>query len=97
MDHLLRPLELPRMDLHWGIINRWEQMVDRLEEQRVLVRRPRRIVVDRMDPFQSMTEEEFVERFRLHKHTVQDLITDFGNQLAVAVNKRGKSKSSICG
>lgn len=97
MDHVLCPLELPRMDLHWDIINHWQQMVDRLEEQQLLVRRPRRIVVDRMDPFQVMTEEEFVERFRLHKHTVQDLITDIENQVAVAVNNRGKPKSSICG
>lgn len=53
MDHVQRPLELPRVDLPWDIINRWKQMVDRLEEQQAPVRRPRRIVVDKMNPFQA--------------------------------------------
>lgn len=95
MDHGLHLLELPRMDVQWGIINRWEEMIIRLEEQRV--RRPRRIVVDRMDPFQAMTEAEFVERFRIRKNTAQDLINNLEDQLAVAANQRGKSKSSIYG
>ena len=89
MDQSRPFLELPHMDIQWGVDDRWEQMANRLNEQRVC--RPRRIVVDRMDPFQAMTEEESVERFRLHKNIVQNLINDLEHQLVTTVDWRGKS------
>ena len=43
MDQSHPFLEVPHMDIQWDIDNRWEQMANRLNEQRV--HRPRRIVV----------------------------------------------------
>lgn len=95
MDHLLNPLvEVPAVELQWNIdINQWEEMVNRLNEQHI--RRTRRIVTDRMDPFQAMSEVEFIERFRLHKITVQNLTNDLENQLLTTVDNRGKSNLSV--
>ncbi|KAK3888200.1 hypothetical protein Pcinc_007731 [Petrolisthes cinctipes] len=51
---MLQPyMEIPFM-------NHWEEMVNRLERR---ARRVRRIVPDRMNPFQAMTDGEFTERF----------------------------------
>lgn len=45
---------------------------------------------DRMDPFTAMTDEEFVDRFRLRKESVHHLIEEIRDQLPPANDRRGK-------
>ncbi|KAK3863125.1 hypothetical protein Pcinc_006043 [Petrolisthes cinctipes] len=59
------------------------------EIERHGARRPRYIVPDRMDPFVAMTKEEFVDRFRLPKHSVVELIGEIQEQLPAANDRRG--------
>ncbi|KAK3891803.1 hypothetical protein Pcinc_004273 [Petrolisthes cinctipes] len=46
-------------------------------------------IKDRMDPFVAMTKEEFVDRFRLPKHSVVELIGEIQEQLPAANDRRG--------
>lgn len=94
IDQHLYPHMVPHVELQWVIdINRWQDMINCLNEQRV--HRIRRIVTDRMDPFQAMSEEEFIERFRFNKITVQNLINDLENQLLTTADQRGKSNLTV--
>lgn len=56
------------------------------------VRHVRRIVVDRMDPFQAMSDEDFTERFPLPKETIHSLIQHIQHQFPVARDKRGSCR-----
>ena len=51
-----------------------------------LQRVPRRIVVDRMNPFQAMEENEFIFRFRLNKEAIHQLIQTIQNDLPLTLN-----------
>ncbi|KAK3872871.1 hypothetical protein Pcinc_022077 [Petrolisthes cinctipes] len=53
-------------------------------------RRPRRIVTDRMNPFTSMSDDEFVDRFRLRKVSAVTLLEEVRNELPAAADLRGK-------
>ncbi|KAG0710185.1 hypothetical protein GWK47_023346 [Chionoecetes opilio] len=52
-------------------------------------RRPRRVVTDRMNPFTAMGDDEFVDRFRLRKASMYDLIEEIRDQLPAANDLRG--------
>ena len=54
------------------------------------LRRERRVVPDRMNPFTAMTDGEFVERFRLKKESVNDVILKIGDHLPTSTDGRGK-------
>lgn len=54
------------------------------------LRVPRRLVRDRMDPFHSMMEGEFLSRFRLTKEATRDLIERVYPLLPETQNNRGK-------
>lgn len=56
------------------------------------LRVPRRLVRDRMDPFHSMTEDEFLSRFRLTKEATRDLIERVHPHLPQVENNRGKDQ-----
>lgn len=62
------------------------EMMARIRRQR---RRVRRVIVDRMNPFVAMDDEEFVERFRLKKETINIVIQQIQPQLDVALDRRG--------
>ncbi|KAK3870908.1 hypothetical protein Pcinc_023934 [Petrolisthes cinctipes] len=51
-------------------------------------RRPRRIVTDRMNPFTSMSDDEFVDRFRLRKVSAVTLLEEVRNELPAAADLR---------
>ncbi|XP_066984532.1 putative nuclease HARBI1 isoform X2 [Macrobrachium rosenbergii] len=59
------------------------------DRHRPVARRPRYIVADRMDPFTSLTDEEYVDRFRLTKECVHHLIGEIRDQLPPANDRRG--------
>ncbi|KAK3891172.1 hypothetical protein Pcinc_004961 [Petrolisthes cinctipes] len=52
-------------------------------------RRPRRIITDRMNPFTSMSDDEFVDRFRLRKVSAVTLLEEVRNELPAAADLRG--------
>ncbi|KAG0724948.1 hypothetical protein GWK47_039539 [Chionoecetes opilio] len=54
-----------------------------------LGRRRRRVVTDRMNPFTAMSDAEFVDRFRLKKASMSDLIEEIRDQLPAANDLRG--------
>ena len=53
------------------------------------VRVPRRVVVDRSNPFETMADVEFLSRFRLNKETVINLIEAIRGDLPQAANRKG--------
>ena len=62
--------------------------------ERLQTRPPRRIIIDRMDPFHCMSEEEFLSRFRLTKESTQHIINSVNPYLPQLENKRGIAFSS---
>lgn len=56
------------------------------------MRRERRIVPDRMNPFTAMSDREFIERFRLKKESVNDIILKIGDHLPDSTDRRGKQQ-----
>ena len=58
----------------------------------IQLRVPRRLVRDRMDPFHSMTEGEFLSRFRLTKEATRDLIEQLHLRLPQTESNRGKDQ-----
>ena len=60
-----------------------------------LQRVPRRIVVDRMNPFQAMEGNEFIFRFRQNKEAIHQLIQTIQNDLSLTLNNRGKSINNL--
>ena len=60
-----------------------------------LQRVPRRIVVDRMNLFQAMEENEFIFRFGLNKEAIHQLIQTIQNDLPLTLNNRGKSINNV--
>ena len=68
----------------------WEtEALEQLEEEMRHMRRSRRVVPDRMNPFQAMSDTEFTERFRLRKESENELIQEIQPSLPVANDKRG--------
>lgn len=53
-----------------------EVLEEELEEPLLEVKIPRIIAKDRSDPFQGLSDEEFLERYRLPKDTTRDLIEE---------------------
>ncbi|KAG0713973.1 hypothetical protein GWK47_015000 [Chionoecetes opilio] len=53
-------------------------------------RRRRRVVTDRMNPFTAMSDAEFVDRFRLKKASMSDLIEEIRDQLPAANDLRDR-------
>ena len=51
----------------------------------------RRIFRQRIDPFDDCTDEEFIERFRLSKDCVTNLLNELRRHLPTSINRRGKS------
>ena len=47
------------------------------------------IIADRMNPFTAMDEDEFVDRFRLRKTTMFDLIEEIREHLPAPHDSRG--------
>ncbi|MPC52720.1 hypothetical protein E2C01_046596 [Portunus trituberculatus] len=56
--------------------------------ERVHQRHIRRVMKDRSNPFEAMTEEEFLSRFRLTKECTLLLIGRIENRLPCALNNR---------
>ncbi|KAK3854696.1 hypothetical protein Pcinc_015100 [Petrolisthes cinctipes] len=81
-----------RMDWQLQLFADWDDQ-ERLDaEINALVgarRRPRRIVTDRMNPFTSMSDDEFVDRFRLRKVSAVTLLEEVRNELPAAADLRG--------
>jgi len=50
----------------------------------------RYVVRDRMNPFQSYSNEEFVARYRVTKECVTELLETIRRRLAVVHNNRGE-------
>ena len=50
----------------------------------------RTILTDRSNPFEAMTQEEFLRRFRLSKECTLSLIEKIENQFPDAINNKGK-------
>lgn len=48
-----------------------------------------RSLSDRMNPFTAMSDEEFVDRFRLDKTSMYDLIEEIQDQLSAPTDSRG--------
>lgn len=48
-----------------------------------------------MNPFTAMSDDEFVERFRLQKQSTLDLIEEIKDQLPAAIDSRGMFLSTI--
>lgn len=57
--------------------------------ERKYMRRSRRVVPDRMNPFVAMSDDEFVNRFRLKKESVNSIIQEIQHGLPVANDRRG--------
>ena len=53
--------------------------------ERRYTRRTRRVVPDRMNPFIAMSEDEFVERFRLRKESANSIIQEIQHDLTVHI------------
>lgn len=51
--------------------------------------------LDRMNPFTAMSDDEFVQRFRLRKHTLHNLIEEITNQLPTSNDTRGEYSKFI--
>lgn len=67
----------------------WEAFQEYLE--RNAVRRTRRVVPDRMNPFTAMHDSEFVVRFRLNKESINGIIQEIQDQLPDSTDGRGKN------
>ena len=70
----------------------WEMDVleaELLEAEISYMRRSQRVVPDRMNPFQAMSDIEFTEHFRLRKESVSELIQEIQPSLYVANDRRG--------
>lgn len=66
-------------------------ILDELDEEELQPRRiPRIVPRDRRDPMAYLTEHEFVQRFRLSKSTVRDLLEEIRPRLPIVNNGRGK-------
>lgn len=50
----------------------------------------RRVVADRSNPFEAMTEDEFLRRFRLSKECTHSLIQRIDHQLPQTLNNKGE-------
>lgn len=86
------------------MFNPWVQWDEFAAGQRAVValgqnalRRERRVVPDRMNPFTAMSDREFVERFRLKKDSVNEIIVKIGNHLPDSMDRRGKLSVYIPG
>ncbi|XP_050691085.1 putative nuclease HARBI1 [Eriocheir sinensis] len=75
----------------WDEFDLWDQWeeLEEMDAPRVVVRRPRRIVTDRMNPFTAMSDNEFVDRFRLRKNSMYDLIEEIREHLPAPTDSRG--------
>ena len=77
----------------WQQWQRWQQFADADGQIAVAgrngLRRERRVVPDRTNPFTAMTDTEFVERFRLRKESVNDIIVKIQDHLPHSTDKRG--------
>ena len=62
--------------------------IERLQHDHI-----RRVVPDRSNPFEAMTEDEFLRRFRLNKECTLHLIQRIEHQLPQALNNKGKHSS----
>ncbi|XP_063848238.1 putative nuclease HARBI1 [Scylla paramamosain] len=67
-------------------MRRMEEMV-RVRLRRVRLRR--RVIRDRSNPFEDLAEEEFLQRFRLTKECVLNLLENIRGQLPIAADARG--------
>ncbi|XP_050724404.1 putative nuclease HARBI1 [Eriocheir sinensis] len=72
----------------------WDDLdlLDQLEEldaEGVVGRRRRRIVTDRMNPFTAMSDDEFMDRFRVRKTSMYDLIEEIRDHLPAPNDSRG--------
>lgn len=68
----------------------WKEMDAQQEVlERKYMRRSRRVVPDRMNPFVAMSDDEFVNRFRLKKESVNSIIQEIQHGLPVANDRRG--------
>ncbi|XP_066968278.1 uncharacterized protein [Macrobrachium rosenbergii] len=63
------------------------------DRHKPVARRPRYIVANRMDPFTSLTDEEYVDMFRLTKECVHHLIGEIRDQLPPANDRRAPLSS----
>lgn len=83
----------------WGPWQQWEQFAVGHRAVVALgrngMRRERRIVPDRTNPFTAMTDCEFTERFRLRKESVNDIIIKISDHLPHSTDKRGKQFFNI--
>lgn len=75
-------------------LDQWLQWLwDPDEEMNALemrhMRRIRRVIPDRMNPFIAASDDEFVDRFRLKKESVNSIIQEIQDDLPVANNRRG--------
>ncbi|XP_050726615.1 putative nuclease HARBI1 isoform X1 [Eriocheir sinensis] len=78
------------------MFNPWQQWEEFAAGQRALaalgrktLRRERRVVPDRMNPFTAMSDREFTEQFRLKKESVNDIILKIGDCLPQSTDRRG--------
>lgn len=62
---------------------------ENIMEEHQRIRRVRRIISDRMNPFTAMEDEEFTARFRLQKHTMHSLTEEVKDELPVTYNRKG--------
>lgn len=74
-------------------MEQWLQWQWDAEEEQVLerryMRRSRRVVPDRMNPFVAMSDDEFVDQFRLKKESVNSIIQEIQHGLPVTNDRRG--------
>ncbi|MPC34673.1 hypothetical protein E2C01_028070 [Portunus trituberculatus] len=85
------------MALYEEVWNDWEVLdLLHIEEddefqngQGVVRQKCRRIVKDQMKPFTAMDNDEFVDRFRLRKTSMYDLIEEIRDQLPAPHDSRG--------
>ncbi|XP_045107419.1 uncharacterized protein LOC123502263 [Portunus trituberculatus] len=73
----------------WDDWEFWEEDEEFEAAQEIVARRRRRIVKDRMNPFTSMSDEEFIDRFRLRKDSTHDLIEKIKDDLVATTDSRG--------
>lgn len=72
----------------WGEWHQWEILED--DFRRAAVRRRRRIVPERMNPFTAIRDTEFNARFRLRKESANDIIREIQDHLPDSTDRRGK-------
>ncbi|XP_045138662.1 putative nuclease HARBI1 [Portunus trituberculatus] len=75
----------------WEFLDQFEdeELKDQPDAEGAIGRKRRRIVKDRMNPFTAMSDEEFVDRFRLDKTSMYDLIEEITDQLSTPTDTRG--------